>query len=186
MKIILILILAFSPVILVIVWGGFYPVALVDNSYILARTWERAETSSKNFLIAQARSAGIEPPNFEENTDASGEIKRNTLTFLIENEILREEGENLTRGFDRLSRERISEAMQQGGDLNRAAELVYGLKLQEFQELVLIPQARRDTAREILAERQVDFEQWFPDIKRKAKVRLMFFLPFSWDGEEVR
>lgn len=185
MKIILIFILVFSPVILVIVWGGFYPVALIDNSYILARTWKRAKTAAKNFSIAEAKSVGSEPPNFEESTNASREIKRNTLTFLIEDEILREEGENLMRGFDRLSRERISEAMRQGGDLNRAAELVYGLKFQEFQELVLMPQARRDTAREILAERQIDFDRWFPDVKRKTKVRLLF-VTFIWDGEAVR
>ncbi len=187
MKIILILIFAFSLLILVIVWGGLYPVAIIDSSYILARVWSKAQEAAKNFSNAQARSAGAKPLNFDarENAEILQEIKKNTLTFLIENMILQKKGEGLIRGFERLSREKISAATGQGGDLSRAAELVYGLKLQEFQELVLLPQARRDTAREILAEGRVDFEQWFLDVKRKAKVRLMF-VPYKWDGEVVR
>src|SRR3989338_2022723 len=179
MKLVPLLIFLLVPALLVITLGGFYPVAAVDGSPILSGTWKKAQVAAKKFVMSQNKAGP------EDYTPVLADIKRNTLTFLIEDAILRKEGEKLIRGFDRLSRARMLEAIQGGGGLASAAKLIYGLTLPEFQDLVLLPQARRDTAREILAERQVDFEKWFAEAKKSKKVKL-YFVPFIWDGEAVR
>jgi hypothetical protein len=166
--------------------GGFYPVALVGNSPVWARTWGKAQEAAKNFVIVQNHSAaGGSVLDFDAPQNASllKELKFNTLTFLIEDKILQQEGEKLMHGFNRLSRDRIREATQ-GKDLQNAAKLIYGLTLREFQDLVLLPQARRDTATEILAEQSLDFDQWFAEVKKSQRVRLLF-VPFTWDGKPV-
>lgn len=178
MKSALLLVFVLTLAFMVLVLGGFYPVAAVDRSPIFNVTWKKAELAAKNFVLAQNRAASADL------SPVLALIPQNTLTFLIEDAILRREGEELLHGFERLSRERMQEALAGGGDLKNAARVIYGLDFQEFQDLVLLPQARRDMAREILAERQVDFEQWFPDVKKKAKVRLMF-VPFRWNGTAV-
>lgn len=179
MKLVLLLFFFLVPALLVVILGGFYPVAVVEGSPIFAETWKKAEEAAKDFVASQNRATT------EDYTLVLADIRRNTLTFLIEDAILRQEGEKLIRGFDRLSRARMLEAMQSGGDLKNAAKLVYGLTLPEFQDLVLLPQARRDTAREILAERRIDFDQWFAGVKKNKKVRL-WFVSFTWDGQTLR
>lgn len=185
MKVIYVLIAALIPIAFVSMWAGFYPVVWLDGNYILAARWEKAQKAAKSFAIAEAQSVGEKPPTFTEGSRALQEIKRNTLTFLIEDLILQDAGEGLIRGFKTLARQKISEVTAKSNELDRAAELVYGLEPQEFHDLVLMPQARQDTARELLAERQIDLEPWFIDKKKNAKVRLLF-TPFTWDGEAVK
>lgn len=113
------------------------------------------------------------------------EIKRGTLTFLIEDAIIRQKGDEVIEGLGVLSREKALEALRSSNDPTGAAKAVYGLSLDDFRDLVLLPQARQDLLKEALIEKSQNFDTWLRDAKKKIMVRL-FFVPFRWDGEAVK
>lgn len=171
---------------IVVVAAGWYPVALVRNTPIFFSTWKKAADAAMHFTNAQARTYGGEPIDFSaaKNRELLTEVKKGSLAFLIEDLILKQAGKDIIFGFEEFSRERMREALGSAPDSSDAAKLVYDLGEDDFKKLVLLPQARRDIAKEALAEKSMDFEGWFAEEKKKAKVKL-FFVPFSWDGESV-
>lgn len=184
MKITLLIVFFLSIVSLGIVMAGVYPVALVNNSPIFYRTWEKAQDAAKRFSNAEATQGGGTPINFSspKNSNLVKEIQKNTLTRLIENKILAEKGETIVDGFEVLSKERVADVLRQNPDIKKAAEAVYGLNMQDFKQLVLMPQARIDTANEIFSEKGASFDAWFVQAKKDTSVKLMF-TSFRWTGE---
>ncbi len=187
MKIILITISIIAASLFSLVVTGIYPVVIVGATPIFARTWQKAEGAAKSFEFAQARARGAEPINFSsaENRELLLEVKRGTLTFLIEDAIIRQKGEEVIDGLGALSRELAVEALRESSNPEKAARAVYGLGLNDFRDLVLLPQARRDVLKEALVERRQNFDTWLRDAKKRASVRLMF-MPFRWNGEEIQ
>ncbi len=172
----------------VIISGKFYPVAWVSGDLITYRTWEKATEAAEKFTNSQAQSvAGGRAIDFTDPANAHliAEVKRGALNFLIEDIILQHQGKKLIAGFENLSKDRASQALAQGQNLEEAVKIIYGLDWQDFNRLVLLPQARRDTAEELLVERGENFVTWFNQAKKKEKVYLIF-VPFSWDGEAVK
>lgn len=167
--------------------AGFYPIALVGGTPIFKRTWQKAEDAAKNFERAQAQTRGAEPVDFSStnNRELLLDTKRGTLLFLIEDAVIREKGGEVIEGVGTLSRERVAEAMRSSVNPEQAARAVYGLSLNDFRDLVLLPQARRDVLQEALAEKNQDFDTWLRKAKKEVKLRL-FFTPFIWDGEIIK
>lgn len=167
--------------------SGFYPVALVDRTPIFYRTWQKTEEASKRFINASIQSSGQkELINFSlpEHQEKLREIRRGALSFLIENEVLRQEGPSILENFEGESKKRVTK-LNSGETIANAAKLAYGLSLEDFERLVLLPQARQDVAREALAAQGKNFSDWFLEAKQKKRVRILF-MPFEWDGENVR
>jgi len=165
---------------------GFYPVALVNGQPISYRTWEKAQRGAINFANAEAQRAGrasidFSAPGYGELLRA---VRRDTLTFLIEDAILAQEGKKVVDEFNFLVEDRVRKAIAGSGSLEGGARLVYGLSLVEFRMLVLAPQARRDVAGEALAGGTKSFDEWFFEVKKRKMVQL-FFVPFRWNGERV-
>lgn len=163
--------------------GGWYPVALVNTTPIFYRTWKNSEIASKNFTQTQLRAAKNKSIDFSspENAQILLEVKRGTLTFLVEDAIIKKEGEKFV-GFSALAYQKVNEAVKDSDDLASAARAVYGISLDDFYNFVLLPQARRDVLKDVLGS---DFDSWFASVKREKKIRL-FFVPFRWDGEAVK
>lgn len=166
--------------------AGIYPVALVNNSPIFYYTWKKSQDAAKRFSNAEATQGGGAPINFSSprNSNLVEEIQKNTLTRLVENKILAEKGDTIVDGFEVLSKERVSDFLRQNPDIKKAAEAVYGLNVKDFQQLVLMPQARIDTANEIFSEKGASFEAWFVQAKKDTSVKLMF-TSFRWTGDAV-
>lgn len=172
------------PLILFI--SRWYPVAVVENTVIFQRTWERAVHAAVNFTNAQSVSGGFAPINFfsDEHKALLNDIQRGTLTFLIEDVIITQEGTKLLQGFERVAMERVSVVIENSSNLKDAAAQVYGLDLDDFKLLVLLPQSKRDIMRETLVEEYPDFDEWLNEVKSAKYIRLMF-VPFRWNGKMV-
>lgn len=169
------------------VLGGFYPVALVDGSPVFYRTWQRAENAAIKFIQTSARMSGSAPPDLsrQENAEILLGIKRDTLTFLIEDKIAGKSGERVLKEFAARANKKIDEALRDNPQVEAGAKLAYGLGLDDFREYVLLPQARKDLLEETFKARGQDYGEWIALAKRSSAVRL-YFVPFSWDGEKVR
>lgn len=166
---------------------GFYPIALVNRKPIWQRTWKDAEEVVKRSLNAQDRSSAKKPDDFSSSLSMTVllEIQRNTLLSLIEDELLKQEGDRIMDGFSAASREKVQRALSRAPGAHEGALLLYGLAKSDFETLVLFPQARRETLYEYLTLRGKDFDEWMREEKKSARVRLMF-VPFEWEEGEVR
>lgn len=175
-----------AALVLGIIMTGFYPVAVVDSSPVFLRTWKRAEDAAKRFFNVQAHVSASKPIDFSlpASADLLLSVKRDTLTFLIEDRVISQEGNRLFKNFEAATRSRVLEALGTKGVLRSQGALVYGLSEKDFMELVLLPQARRDLIRESLAKED-DFENQLREMKKGKSVKL-YFVPFRWDGENVR
>lgn len=173
---------------LIILMAGLYPVALVNNRPIWRSHLRKAEEAEKKLTNTQAKSLGFKPVNFTSSTnqDLLNGLRQDILTTLIEGKMIEEEGKNVVGKFDELSRKRMMDTLQGGGtDLSKAVRTVYNLSLKDFENMVLLPQARRDVLRVFLAGEGKNFEEWIKEIKAKKTVKL-FLVPYRWDGERVK
>ncbi len=172
----------------VVLMMGLYPAARVGDSFIWKRTWQKAEEAEKKLTNTQAKSLNLKPVNFSiaENKDLLTGIKQDTLTSLIEDMIIQQDGIKIVQNLAELSKKRMQDTIQGGGqDLDKAVRTVYNLSLEDFRNLVLLPQARRDVLRVFLASEGKNFEEWLKSEKQKKNVKL-FLVPFRWDGERVK
>ncbi|QQG45060.1 MAG: hypothetical protein HYW89_03600 [Candidatus Sungiibacteriota bacterium] len=187
MKVILLVIGMVVGLFLVSVMTGFYPVALVDGAPIFYRTWKKTEEAAKHFANTQLVSRGSKPIDFSapQNSELLLAGRKDTLTSLIEDTILHQGGKKLHKGFERLVAAKVSTALKDNEDIEQAAKLVYNLDLDDFKELVLLPQAQGEVVAEILEKQNQDFEGWLREAKKQKRVFLMF-VPFSWDGERIQ
>lgn len=172
---------------IVLALGGFYPVAVVDGSPVFYRTWQRAEGAAIKFAQTSARMAGQAPPDLsrQENAELLLGIKRDTLTFLIEDRIIGISGSRVLNEFEARADAKIEEALRASSQVEAGAKLAYGLGPEDFRELVMLPQARKDVLMETFRARGQNYEEWIALARRSTSVKL-YFVPFSWDGEKVR
>ena len=166
---------------------GIYPVAIVNGSPILARTWKQAEAAAIQFMQATMVSSGKAPIDFgqPENARILLQARKDALLALIENKLVAKEGDAVMNNFDMRAQERVESAVRESVNLKEGVALLYGLDFNAFRDLVLLPQARRDLLRETFEKKKQDFFRWFSALKTNARVRLLF-TPFSWDGERVK
>lgn len=188
MKAFLVIVSIFAPFILVMALTGVYPVALVDGSPVFFKTWKRLEESAKHFENAQAKNrVGGEVVDFSlyANRKPLLKIQRDTLTELIENRILDQEGRKLEDSFAVLTKDKMGEMVSSDPEYKRKIKEDYGMELIDYNKFILFPKAQREVIKIVLAGKNQDFDEWLAGIKRKKNVRLLF-VPFRWDGERVR
>lgn len=188
MKKILFVIIVFLGVFVALTITGLYPIAFVGRHPISSRTFQKLEESSKYFANIELARAGKQTIDFSasSNADLLLQGRREVLTSLVEDTIIELEGGRLVADLENKSSARVDSALAgRAGALEKEAPLVYKLSLEELKTLVLMPQARRDVLRDELQKNGEDFSQWLTDTEQEVSVRL-FFIPFSWDGKEVR
>lgn len=178
-----------GAVILIIgfIYFGWYPVVLVGSSFISESSWKHAQRAAERFALVQAQMQAGKPLEISETqkNEMLAEIKKGTLTFLIEDKIIQKRGHEIVPGLDKKSKERISSALARNPQFEEEARNLYGLNQKELMAFVLMPQARQDILRDELSMQNKKLEDWLPEQKKKAKVRI-FFIPYRWNGEEVR
>lgn len=158
-----------------------YPVALVDWKPIFAKDfnndYQAALTYYKNALEIYAKDSTVL------NADETKmEIKRAVFDNLIEN-ILIEKKLRQEIGNDKFYEtvaNKIEESVKKG-DIQKAAETLYGFSFDEFKERVLTPQAKKEILEDLFKN---DFEEKLKEMKTTAKI-IMLLPDFEWNGKEV-
>ncbi|MBI2121839.1 MAG: hypothetical protein HYT98_01835 [Candidatus Sungbacteria bacterium] len=165
---------------------GFYPVAIVDGSPIFFKTWAKAEQAAIRFAQASARSSGAPALDFsrQENAELLLSVKRDTLTFLIEDKIILSAGERVIDDFAARAKQEVNGALKKSPGVIAGGKAVYDLDNDDFLALVFMPQARKDVLAEIFRARGQSYEEWLALAKKSASVKL-YFVPFTWSGEKI-
>lgn len=166
---------------------GLYPIASVNGTPILARTWWRMLDAEKR--VVNVRAYASHAPLVDFSSPKNGRllalIRKNMLTLLIDSTLMNTEGSRLVPGLERLSIERVNGELAKSRVSEQTAAAVYGLDLATLKETVLVPQARQEILSQTLAAEQKDFDSWLREVRGRATVRF-FFVPFTWDREGVR
>ena len=166
----------------VVIFGKFYPIAIVDGSFVWYRTWQRLVQGTGQAVVMQATASGQKIPA---DMQIGSVIRKGTLTALIEDAIIRRRAGGVITHFEAESKEKVDRIAGDKDKMQRAAKLMYGFSLAEFNNLILMPQSRREVAGEELEKQKIIFDDWLKDAKKDAVVRLLF-VPYSWDGELVK
>ncbi len=161
---------------------GYYPIALVNNHFISAKTFLKDYGAAsiyydnvlKTYRSDASRDKVLQPSN----------LQRSVLTQLVENTLIEAEARRIVGpDFDRLVGEKVDQA---GNDprLEKAAQALYGLNLGDFKKEILLPQAERDvlTGRLYLEDKKID--NWLQNAKKSGRV-IIFSGQFYWNGDTV-
>ena len=163
--------------------SGYYPILSINGTMISARTfWKNYQAGSlyyQNILLTYELE--IEEKDVISETD----LKRSVLTQIIENnlidqEVRRELGDDL----DLLVTNKLSDLGSQA-KLQEAAQTLYGLPLNDFEQEILVPLAKQEilTGRLFLDGENLD--TWLSNNKKVSDIKI-FSREFYWDGEEVQ
>ena len=163
--------------------SGYYPILSINGTMISARTfWKNYQAGSlyyQNILLTYELE--IEEKDVISETD----LKRSVLTQIIENnlidqEVRRELGDDL----DLLVTNKLSDLGSQA-KLQEAAQTLYGLPLNDFEQEILVPLAKQEilTGRLFLDGENLD--TWLSNNKKVSNIKI-FSREFYWDGEEVQ
>ncbi|KKU06060.1 MAG: hypothetical protein UX07_C0008G0029 [Parcubacteria group bacterium GW2011_GWA2_45_30] len=183
---ILILFFFFFGIFAILAITGFYPVALVDGAPIFYRTWKKAENAAIRFVNASAKASGGTSIDFsrQENAELLLSVKRDTLSFLIEDKIISVAGERVWGDFAVRAKQEVEAAFRKNPGVLEGGKAVYNLDRDDFLKLIFMPQARKDVLTETFRARGQNYEEWLRLAKKSASVRL-YFVPFKWTGERV-
>ena len=161
---------------------GYYPVAIVNSSLITARSL------NSEYLVAYQYYSRVlaDKKEFDvQSLDFQKELRRAALNDLIENHLVYEElkvkiGNDLEGVVE--GRIEISEADRL--NLEEAAQVLYGLSLTNFKEIILVPRARREILEGRLSSEKKSLDGWLADASQSAKVFILT-PEFFWDKNKV-
>lgn len=150
---------------------GWYPVVIINSRFISARAWtKQIEAASQYYRVV------LQASNLPQ--DVVEEIRRSALDKLVENAIIYGELKSGADNVDALVAAKLDALKLDSGKIGEASAALYGLEFNEFKELVLVPEARREILFERLTQNQV------VEVKAKASVTLLTN-NFYWNGERV-
>jgi hypothetical protein len=162
-----------------VVRAGYYPVALVDGDFLLARDlWSQYHVVRTYDEHARALSGAT-------STVSRAALERAVLGVMIETALVhRAIRAEVGVEAERLVAER-ADGFLGDAELLQAARAVYGTDAVAFRRMVLVPQAEREMLTGMLFLRGTRWEDWLEKAKREARVRI--FAPgLRWEGGEVR
>lgn len=162
---------------------GFYPVAMVEGRFIGARRFEEAVGVAYHYYVkglgSQASKEIQEQLTYEE-------LRRATLDKLIEEElVLRELKNRVGSDLSDIVESKLNNLDFSAPDFEKAVLALYGLSVQRFKEMVLVPKAREEVLEgRIFKDGSKDLIAWLKDRKQKARVTV-FAPDLRWDDNKV-
>ena len=164
-----------------------YPAAIVNGAWVGARELERRSHAAAQYydkaLLTYKLEDGTTPPR-----DAvEREIRRAVLDKLIENIIVSEElrtrlGEEEARAA---VERKVNGASFKTDEVASAVKELYGFTLDEFRDIILVPQAERELLEDQFSNAEEGaFTKWLDGVREAAKVTMFAHL-FRWNNGQV-
>ncbi len=163
--------------------NALYPVATVNGVMISAGEFQRVALAGLNFYVKTEEAAAHRQLTTDEVSTLYAEIRRATLDKLLGERLI--DGE-LGRRFGgevlALANQKIADAHVDR--LRAAVPELYGTTFEEFQEMLLLPEAKQELLDEALKSESSDVAIWLPSARHNA--RAMIFLPkLQWSNGTV-
>lgn len=164
-----------------------YPAAIVNGVWVGARDLdERAHAATQYYdkaLLTYKLEDGTAPPR----DTVEREIKRAVLDKLVENIIVSDELEKRLGKEEARSavEKKISSTPYETEEVKKAVADLYGFTLEEFRDIILVPQAERELLEDQFSkEKEGVFAAWLAGAREAAKVTVFAHL-FRWNQGQV-
>ncbi|MDP2629587.1 MAG: SurA N-terminal domain-containing protein [Candidatus Harrisonbacteria bacterium] len=181
----------FFAVIIAIVLGYYlfstksYPVASVGTSFISA---QKLETSYQAGLSYYQKEASLALSEEEvAKSEFQQELRRATLDKLIEHKLIQQLLYGLLGSEEAEARveARIGEVLEtRTAQTDEAVQRVFGLDWQDFETLIVRPEAERELLAQHLEGEGIEFISWFDEQLRSAEIEVLIS-GFEWRVNEV-
>ncbi|MGB9608994.1 MAG: hypothetical protein ACPL3E_01310 [Minisyncoccia bacterium] len=186
-KVNLFLLIIFIVVIIVgiLMQLDYYPVAMVNNDLITAKKLNlntKAALFFYNNYLKKISEEQIEQ-NLNTKDISYDEAKALVLDELITKSLVHGEvKKRLGKDLDSMVNDKVS--IYLNSKIKNISLNLYNLKLEDFKNEILIPQAERDILTGRLFLENKAFDEWLKEAKKSAKV-IIFNSKFNWDGEKI-
>jgi len=162
-----------------------YPVAIVNSAgMISADEFEKGYQGVVHYYRAAVKTYAKDSGPKELTEADLQELRRAVLDSLIENKIIAAELERRVGGeMSSLISQKIAQVGVDTAKLAPAAEALYGFKFEDFKNLILDPQARREILAEKFAAEKKDFGAWLKEQRLSSSVVILNGL--SWKEGRV-
>jgi|GEM_PF-1750790 len=179
---------AFTVVAVIALFYGInakvYPVATVNNSFISTRSFQLAASAAQAYYGA----IGL-PAQVASTTQAQfiSQMRMVALQALIEDRLVTARLEELFEPSDLAAAmtERTSAALASSSEQTTVAvKELFGLSLDEFQEIILAPQARIELLQSELVNSGTDYDSWLEVELSQAQVSIVVS-DLVWEGSRV-
>ncbi|PIR70275.1 MAG: hypothetical protein COU46_02355 [Candidatus Niyogibacteria bacterium CG10_big_fil_rev_8_21_14_0_10_42_19] len=166
-------ILLLALVFLFIYSKGWYVVAKVDKSYLWASEYYQ-------------RVGSLEKLKSVSKNDALAEIitKKNILEGMIENSIINAEFSKKDLSEEHAEKIITDALSNKSSTIAEASQKLYGLKLNDFKKLILLPQAKQDILATDMEKNGINFDKWINERSREVSVKI-YFLPWMWENGQL-
>ncbi len=165
--------------------AGYYPVALVDFSFVWAK-----DISYPYYAAVVYRSLSSSGNDSEEyplfTPSAPLELRVANLNEVINQKLIA--AANRTLLPDAELRDRLGEVARRAEQNDRAFALAhnfFNMTRKEFRAYVVAPRAEREVLRAELAKKGITLDDWLRAEKRRHHIWI-FSSRLYWDGEKVR
>lgn len=140
--------------------SGWYPAAIVNSKIIWARTVNK-ETRAALYYYEKTTGATINQQ----------EVRKAAIENMIEKILISKKLQEVLNQVElTASLQDIIDDHLDKPQLEPAAALLYGLKLKDFYNLVLVPQAERELLEKKLAETGENLEGWLQKAQQSANI----------------
>jgi len=181
-KIIFAALVVLGSVLYIFIAYGYFPVAIVNSSFITQREYEKNVAAVINYYDAAAKT--YSKGDIKSSEKDILELKQLTLNEMIQNRLVHVElKKRLGRDLRGIVDKKLADAKNKE-DFKKAATAIYGLEFSDFTDLVLTPVAEREVLEGRLFLASSTFEDWTRGAKQQARV-IILISGFSWDGKGI-
>lgn len=166
--------------------NGLYPVAVVNFNFITAADMQKDYVAAYKYFenVAMTYGKDVSDQTALESENSKKEVKRATLEklitdFLIYIEAKRKFGNDLDSITEKIIKENVDLSK-----MENPVKQLYGLSLDEFKEVVLVAQARREVLEGRMFTEKQNFDDWLKAEKGRASVFILMS-GFDWNSEGV-
>ena len=170
----------------VIILLGVAALAAFDFTPVISINGERASLSE--FLKVQS---AVRHMDMNENGGAlkisDEEVKQRVFGNIIDKVFLDVLIDQIDASLAKKADDLVKQAIEQSPNLqlDTAARKLYGLSAEDFKELVLIPQAKRDLLTERFKDNPEQLNQMWEDLVKTADIKV-YYPGYKWEGGEIK
>lgn len=164
---------------------GFYPALFVNGRPVtVSRLNNQIEIASR-FYAVQMKLQGDDGVVLK-SAEAKTEVKKAALESLVVSSLIdRELGRRISgKDLAQMLENRLSGVSLDSENVEKGAELLYGLTVEELRQYILAPQAKLEILEGNFKAKEEDFQSWLAKAKKEAAVSI--FVPgFAWKNGAV-
>ena len=179
-KLLISALILFIAVILWFIFSVNYPITFVNLQPISAIDFNKNYSASLIYYKIALAIYNNKDAKLLEADEIKKEIKRALLENMIENILIDEQLKKEIKAGDlkKLINKKIEE-ISNNQNLPKAVEKLYGFSFNDFEQRILIPQAKREILESRIFLSGGNFEEKLKDMKLKAQV-MIFLSGFEW------